>query len=77
MARVTTTGKSALIDPYGAIIKELEIGAEGVIDASLPQALAPPPFALWGDGAFWAMWACFAAFASITRISLIFRRSNF
>lgn len=77
VARVTTTGKSALIDPYGAIIKELEIGAEGVIDASLPQALAAPPFALWGDGAFWAMWISLAAFASITRISLIFRRSNF
>lgn len=77
LARVTTTGRSALFDPYGRIVASLEIGREGVIDAGLPGAIEPPPYAWLRGSGFWCIWTIFAAFASITRISLIFSRNNF
>ena len=44
------TGISAVIDPLGRVVKSLPLGAEGVIDAPLPQRLAPTPYARVGDG---------------------------
>jgi apolipoprotein N-acyltransferase len=57
MARATPTGVSAMIDAFGRVRKgeRLGEGASGVIDAPLPPALAPTPFARWGDTAFWLM----------------------
>lgn len=77
LARVTTTGRSALIDPYGRIVKSLDGGREGAIDAALPSPLSPPLYLSLRDWAFWGLWLILAAFASITRISLIFKRNNF
>ncbi|MGI9170305.1 MAG: apolipoprotein N-acyltransferase, partial [Caulobacteraceae bacterium] len=57
MVRATPTGISAFIDAFGRLVpgQTLGEGAFGVIDASLPAALAPTPFDRWGDDAFWAM----------------------
>lgn len=49
MVRAANTGISAVIDPYGRILERLGIGVEGVIDSPLPAALAPTPYARWGD----------------------------
>ncbi len=49
VARAANTGVSAVIDAYGRIIVEQALNTEGVIDAPLPPALAPPPYARFGD----------------------------
>ncbi|MBI1200765.1 MAG: apolipoprotein N-acyltransferase [Phenylobacterium sp.] len=54
MVRSTPTGVSAVIDAYGRIQPgaRLGLGAFGVIDAPLPPALKPTPYARLGDGPF-------------------------
>jgi apolipoprotein N-acyltransferase len=50
LVRVAVTGISAVIDPYGRIIKQLSLGQEGVVDAALPGALPHlTPYARLGD----------------------------
>lgn len=49
LVRATNNGISAVIDAYGRIIAELGLGRTGVLDAPLPVALAPTPYARWGD----------------------------
>lgn len=51
VVRATPTGTSAVIDPWGRVVgdKRLDSGESGVIDAALPQALTPTPYARVGD----------------------------
>jgi apolipoprotein N-acyltransferase len=49
LARAANTGISAVIDPVGRIVNSLPLGAEGVLDARLPRALAPTIYARFGD----------------------------
>ena len=41
LVRAANTGISAVIDPVGRIVKSLPLGAEGVLDASLPRRIDP------------------------------------
>ena len=50
LIRAANTGVSAIIDPYGRIIKSLPLGSEGVIDGDLPAAI-PPTF--YAQGGIW------------------------
>src|SRR5262249_49245604 len=43
------TGISAVVDPVGRVIRELPLGAEGVLDSSLPQPLGPTLYSRMGD----------------------------
>lgn len=52
VARAANTGISAVIDPNGRIVAALDLGRAGVVDASLPQALAPTFYARFGDFGF-------------------------
>jgi apolipoprotein N-acyltransferase len=47
--RAANTGISAVIDPYGRYLHQLQLLEAGVIDSSLPVALAPTVYARWGD----------------------------
>jgi apolipoprotein N-acyltransferase len=49
LVRAANTGISAVIDPVGRIVKSLPLGAEGVLDASLPRRIDPPLYARTGD----------------------------
>jgi len=51
VVRAANTGISAVIDPLGRIIKELPLGTEGVLDASLPRPVEPTWFVRAGDSA--------------------------
>ncbi|MBO7484233.1 MAG: apolipoprotein N-acyltransferase [Alphaproteobacteria bacterium] len=50
LVRAANTGISAIIDPYGRIVKSLPLGTEGVLDGDLPAAL-PPTF--YAQGGVW------------------------
>jgi len=52
VARAANTGISAMIDPLGRITASLNLGRMGVIDAPLPAALTPTPYARFGDTIF-------------------------
>jgi apolipoprotein N-acyltransferase len=41
LVRAANTGISAVIDPVGRVVNALPLGAEGVLDARLPTAIAP------------------------------------
>lgn len=49
MVRVANTGVSAMIDARGRIIQSLNLNTSGAIDVRLPAALAPTPYARFGD----------------------------
>ena len=67
MIRAANTGISAVIDPYGRYVARLPLGVEGVLDSSLPQALAPTPFAEFGNWIALAMWLAALACSQIFR----------
>jgi apolipoprotein N-acyltransferase len=49
VVRAANTGISAVIDPTGRIVARLGLGVEGVLDSSLPAAIAPTIYARSGD----------------------------
>jgi apolipoprotein N-acyltransferase len=49
LVRAANTGISAVVDPLGRVVASLPLASEGVLDAGLPRALAPPPYARVGD----------------------------
>ncbi|MEI8151804.1 MAG: apolipoprotein N-acyltransferase [Hyphomicrobiales bacterium] len=49
LVRAANTGVSAVIDPVGRIVKSLPLGAEGVMDSSLPRRIDAPLYARTGD----------------------------
>lgn len=49
LVRVANTGISAVIDPVGRIVAHLPLGIEGVLDSSLPAAIAPTVYARVGN----------------------------
>jgi apolipoprotein N-acyltransferase len=49
LVRAANTGISAIVDPLGRVVASLPLGAEGVLDARLPQALPPTLYARIGD----------------------------
>ena len=65
LARAANTGISAVVDPLGRIINSLPLGAEGVLDAPLPQAISAPPFVRVGDTP--AVVMCLIALIAVVR----------
>jgi apolipoprotein N-acyltransferase len=49
LVRAANTGISAVVDPVGRIINSLPLGVEGVLDAPLPNAIAPTFYVVAGD----------------------------
>jgi apolipoprotein N-acyltransferase len=47
--RVANNGISAVVDGHGRVRAALGLGETGVVDAALPQALAPTIYSRWGD----------------------------
>ncbi|MCM2563022.1 apolipoprotein N-acyltransferase [Lutimaribacter sp. EGI FJ00015] len=50
MVRVANTGVSAMIGPRGTVRAQIPLGQAGFVDAALPPALPPTPYARSGDG---------------------------
>jgi apolipoprotein N-acyltransferase len=49
LVRAANTGISAVIDPVGRIVNQLDLGVEGVLDATLPAQIATTIYARVGD----------------------------
>lgn len=62
--RAANNGISAVIDPFGHVGEHLGLDVRGVIDAALPKATAPPPYARLGDLLF-VLTALAAAVAAV------------
>jgi len=61
LVRATPTGVSAMIDPWGRVIRDqrLDAGESGVIDAALPNPAAVTPYSRFGDlGVLLGILAC-------------------
>ena len=52
LVRAANTGISAVVDPYGRVLSSLPLGTRGVLEAGLPVAAPPPPYARTGDWPF-------------------------
>jgi apolipoprotein N-acyltransferase len=65
MLRVANNGISAVIDAKGRLLHRLELDVKGVIDSALPGALAPPPYAAFGDWIFALLLVASAAMAML------------
>ncbi len=49
LVRAANTGISAVVDPLGRIVNSLPLGAEGVLDSRLPDAIEPTLYVRYGD----------------------------
>jgi len=49
LVRAANTGISAVVDPYGRVRAQLDLGRQGVIDSPLPEALPATLYARWGN----------------------------
>jgi apolipoprotein N-acyltransferase len=49
LVRAANTGVSAVIDPLGRIVRSMPLGAEGIMDASLPRRIDATLYARTGD----------------------------
>ncbi|MBL8652782.1 MAG: apolipoprotein N-acyltransferase, partial [Alphaproteobacteria bacterium] len=61
VVRAAGGGISGIIDARGRVRAFLGLEIVGVLDADLPQAAAPPPYARWGDLMLAALLAIFIA----------------
>ncbi len=50
LVRAANNGISAVVDPFGRIVRELALGTEGVLDSPLPLAAPATMYARFGDG---------------------------
>ena len=66
--RATPTGISGLIDPHGRLLVSAGLHKQAVIDARLPQPLAPTPFARFGNLLPGLLALALTAFAIVFRL---------
>jgi len=55
LVRAANTGISAVVDPYGRIVRRLGLNVRGVIDSPLPVALDRTVYTLYGNWLFWGL----------------------
>jgi apolipoprotein N-acyltransferase len=48
LARVAGTGITAFVDPFGRVVKKINLNQEGIIDVDLIKNLAPTIYANYG-----------------------------
>ena len=75
--RAANTGISAMIDPYGRILKSLALGSAGVFDARLPKPIPPTLYARYGDlAAIVLIMAMVIVLASLSGLLAIYQKTK-
>ena len=69
LVRAANTGVSAIVDPYGRVLEELPLGAEGVLDGALPQRIDAPIFARAPFACAFSVWLAAFLFALAGKIN--------
>jgi apolipoprotein N-acyltransferase len=77
LVRAANNGISAMIDPYGRVIRSIGLNARGIIDSSLPMSRSRTLYATYGERCFILVLIIFVlvAFATIS-YSIIFGESG-
>jgi apolipoprotein N-acyltransferase len=57
LVRAANSGISAIVDPYGRMIRSLGLGRTGVVDGPLPASIPPTFYGRWGDRPFFILLA--------------------
>jgi apolipoprotein N-acyltransferase len=65
LIRAANNGISAVVDPYGRLVKRLALDSVGVLDSTLPRALSPTLYEHVRDMAFLVLALSFLAIAAI------------
>ena len=73
--RNSNSGISAMIDPYGRVVKGLDFGAVGIVDSAIPLKTAPFRHAGLRSLNFGLLTALLILFAFFSRMSFIFHRN--
>lgn len=73
LVRSSDSGISAVIDPTGRVVKQLDVGAVGSIQADVPLENGRTLYVWLGD---WAMPFCFALAARLRRVDRLARLSR-
>jgi apolipoprotein N-acyltransferase len=74
IARAANSGISAIVDPYGRILKSLPLGDRGILDSGLPRALPATFYSRWGDVILVA--SICVAIALVVALSFAARRND-
>jgi apolipoprotein N-acyltransferase len=69
LIRAANNGVSAIIDPYGRVLRRLELDSIGILDSTLPRALSPTFYERVRDKAFLALALSFLAVATILTLT--------
>lgn len=67
LVRVANTGVTQITDALGRVQAELPFGTAGKLDAVLPGALPPTPFARWGEAPFLLIFGCLMTLLAVMR----------
>jgi apolipoprotein N-acyltransferase len=73
IVRAANNGISAVIDARGGILSSLDLDVRGTIDSTVPRAVAPPPYARYGD---WIFLGLFMAMSGLIVLEAIFRKAK-
>jgi apolipoprotein N-acyltransferase len=68
LVRAANSGVSAVVDPFGRIVRSLPLGSEGVLDTTLPRPIAATIYARIGDLGLWLVVALIFASALTARL---------
>jgi len=67
LVRAANNGISAVVDAYGRVVEQLGLGRAGVVDSSLPRALAPTIYSQAGNVILGLLLAALALVAVLLR----------
>ncbi|MBY0613543.1 MAG: apolipoprotein N-acyltransferase [Beijerinckiaceae bacterium] len=68
LVRAANTGISAVVDPFGRVVRQLPLNVADVIDSPLPKAIAPTIYARFGLGITFTMLMVLGGVALVSAI---------
>ncbi|MGQ7793231.1 apolipoprotein N-acyltransferase [Faunimonas sp. B44] len=67
LIRAANTGVSAVVDPFGRVVRRSTLGEPAVVDAPLPRAGSPTAYSAWGGWILLTILSFFVIFAGFGR----------